>query len=141
MDGVLTAELCRCSFLINQAGSASGTGFRETPPAAHYMFGSIEMNKIMIGKIILMAGIAGAAIALIYSVLAVSGPPYFRGPWIIGLLIGFLTMPALLIQELFPASWVIKYNWLAVIAGNGLWYSVLAAISCLVGGAIRKHRI
>jgi hypothetical protein len=105
------------------------------------MFGSIEMNKIMIGKIILMAGIAGAAIALIYSVLAVSGPPYFRGPWIIGLLIGFLTMPALLIQELFPASWVIKYNWLAVIAGNGLWYSVLAAISCLVGGAIRKHRI
>jgi hypothetical protein len=51
------------------------------------------------------------------------------------------TMPALLIQELFPASWVIKYNWLAVIAGNGLWYSVLAAISCLVGGAIRKHRI
>ncbi len=98
------------------------------------------MNKIKAGAVIVLAGIAGTAIALTYSVLAVSGPPYFRGPWIVGLVIGFLTMPSLLIQELYPASWAIKYNWLAIIAGNGLWYSVLAVIIYLVIGTIRKHR-
>ena len=98
------------------------------------------MDKPSAGGFIALAGFIGAAVAVTYSMLVLSGEPYFRGPWIIGLIVGFMTMPALLIQELFPATWTIKYNWMAIIAGNSLWYSIIIAITCLVVPSIRKRK-
>ena len=98
------------------------------------------MNKTRAIGLITLAAIAGATVAVIYALLAVSGQPYFRGPWIVGLTVGFLTMPALLIQELYPESWAIRYNWTAIIVGNGVWYALFMTISCLAVGIIKRHR-